>query len=316
MLPGYVQVPPDGRPVVLLRDHGVTGGYPVIACVHPDDVWIVGQTPPGATCASAATARSSRTGPRSSSTRQVVTHRSHSVRALDHVPNVSRCWREHAMRTFLGIGAMLIATVVPAAAFQGAALASPPGNSGGAELCQRGGFTSYARADGSRFASTGACVSHAAEGGTLVPLPDLRVRAVCSDGAGGSLFGAGSVACYFTVTNVGPGTATGDLRIEGSFRIATSVLGGVSVSSGGFSSGGICAVGYQEFAEITDRSVSGAFVCANSTLAPGATLDAGMSLTGIVEPGVPITAEASVDDFDTIMESNEANNTFTRIFFA
>jgi biotin-dependent carboxylase-like uncharacterized protein len=49
MLPGYVQLPPDGRPVVLLRDHGVTGGYPVIACVHPDDVWIVGQTPPGAT---------------------------------------------------------------------------------------------------------------------------------------------------------------------------------------------------------------------------------------------------------------------------
>lgn len=49
MLPGFVQVPPDGRPVVLLRDHGVTGGYPVIACVHPDDVWIVGQTPPGST---------------------------------------------------------------------------------------------------------------------------------------------------------------------------------------------------------------------------------------------------------------------------
>jgi biotin-dependent carboxylase-like uncharacterized protein len=44
---GAVQVPPDGNPVMLLADHPTTGGYPVIAVVHPDDVATVAQTPPG-----------------------------------------------------------------------------------------------------------------------------------------------------------------------------------------------------------------------------------------------------------------------------
>lgn len=35
---GAVQVPPDGCPVMMLADHPTTGGYPVIAVVHPDDV--------------------------------------------------------------------------------------------------------------------------------------------------------------------------------------------------------------------------------------------------------------------------------------
>lgn len=33
MVPGSIQVPPDGAPVVLLADHPTTGGYPVIATV-------------------------------------------------------------------------------------------------------------------------------------------------------------------------------------------------------------------------------------------------------------------------------------------
>lgn len=40
---GAIQVPPGGEPVVMLADHPTTGGYPVIAVVHPDDVAIVGQ---------------------------------------------------------------------------------------------------------------------------------------------------------------------------------------------------------------------------------------------------------------------------------
>jgi biotin-dependent carboxylase-like uncharacterized protein len=44
---GAVQVPPDSDPVMLLADHPTTGGYPVIAVVHPDDVATVAQTPPG-----------------------------------------------------------------------------------------------------------------------------------------------------------------------------------------------------------------------------------------------------------------------------
>ncbi|MFE9684882.1 biotin-dependent carboxyltransferase family protein [Streptomyces sp. NPDC002701] len=47
MVLGAVQVPPDGRPVVFLADHPTTGGYPVIAVVHPPDLPPTAQTPPG-----------------------------------------------------------------------------------------------------------------------------------------------------------------------------------------------------------------------------------------------------------------------------
>lgn len=40
---GAIQVPPDGRPVMMLADHPTTGGYPVLAVVHPDDVMVVAQ---------------------------------------------------------------------------------------------------------------------------------------------------------------------------------------------------------------------------------------------------------------------------------
>jgi allophanate hydrolase subunit 2 len=47
MVLGAVQVPPDGQPVVLLADHPVTGGYPVIGVVHPADVPRCAQVRPG-----------------------------------------------------------------------------------------------------------------------------------------------------------------------------------------------------------------------------------------------------------------------------
>ena len=49
MTGGCVQVPPNGEPVVFLADHAVTGGYPVIATVIPEDLDIAGQLPPGGT---------------------------------------------------------------------------------------------------------------------------------------------------------------------------------------------------------------------------------------------------------------------------
>ena len=48
MVAGSVQVPPNGEPVVFLRDHAVTGGYPVIATVVPEDLDAAAQLPPGA----------------------------------------------------------------------------------------------------------------------------------------------------------------------------------------------------------------------------------------------------------------------------
>lgn len=47
MVRGALQVPPQGRPVLLLADHPVTGGYPVIAVVVDEDVDRAGQVRPG-----------------------------------------------------------------------------------------------------------------------------------------------------------------------------------------------------------------------------------------------------------------------------
>jgi biotin-dependent carboxylase-like uncharacterized protein len=44
---GAVQVPPDGQPLVFLSDHPTTGGYPVVAVVHSDDLWQCAQLRPG-----------------------------------------------------------------------------------------------------------------------------------------------------------------------------------------------------------------------------------------------------------------------------
>ncbi len=47
LVPGAIQVPPDGRPILLLADHPTTGGYPVIAVVHSEDIALVAQLRPG-----------------------------------------------------------------------------------------------------------------------------------------------------------------------------------------------------------------------------------------------------------------------------
>jgi biotin-dependent carboxylase-like uncharacterized protein len=49
VLAGAVQVPRGGAPIVLLADHGTTGGYPVIATVIAADLGKVAQTMPGET---------------------------------------------------------------------------------------------------------------------------------------------------------------------------------------------------------------------------------------------------------------------------
>jgi biotin-dependent carboxylase-like uncharacterized protein len=46
-LPGALQVPPDGRPILLGPDAPVTGGYPVIAVVRDDDLDAAAQVRPG-----------------------------------------------------------------------------------------------------------------------------------------------------------------------------------------------------------------------------------------------------------------------------
>ena len=47
MLPGFVQLPPDGQPIVLGPDCGVTGGYPVVAVVVDGHLDRLAQLAPG-----------------------------------------------------------------------------------------------------------------------------------------------------------------------------------------------------------------------------------------------------------------------------
>ncbi|WP_410216356.1 5-oxoprolinase/urea amidolyase family protein [Paracoccus sp. (in: a-proteobacteria)] len=45
---GAIQIPHSGQPVLFLADHPLTGGYPVIATLHPQALDLAGQLPPGA----------------------------------------------------------------------------------------------------------------------------------------------------------------------------------------------------------------------------------------------------------------------------
>jgi biotin-dependent carboxylase-like uncharacterized protein len=48
-VPGSLQVPPSGRPILFHADHPTTGGYPVIAVVDEDDLDVAAQLRPGQT---------------------------------------------------------------------------------------------------------------------------------------------------------------------------------------------------------------------------------------------------------------------------
>jgi biotin-dependent carboxylase-like uncharacterized protein len=47
LVTGALQVPPNGLPILLGPDHPTTGGYPVIAVVCSEDLWLAGQLRPG-----------------------------------------------------------------------------------------------------------------------------------------------------------------------------------------------------------------------------------------------------------------------------
>ncbi|MEL6989257.1 MAG: hypothetical protein AAGK97_15710, partial [Bacteroidota bacterium] len=47
VIPGCIQLPPDGLPIILMKDAQTTGGYPRIAVVDTDDLNILAQKKPG-----------------------------------------------------------------------------------------------------------------------------------------------------------------------------------------------------------------------------------------------------------------------------
>jgi biotin-dependent carboxylase-like uncharacterized protein len=46
LLPGAVQVPKDGKPIIIMRDAQTTGGYPKIAVITTPDISVLGQAKP------------------------------------------------------------------------------------------------------------------------------------------------------------------------------------------------------------------------------------------------------------------------------
>lgn len=50
LVSGAIQVPSDGRPILLLADHPTTGGYPVMAVVSAEDLRVAAQLRPGQEC--------------------------------------------------------------------------------------------------------------------------------------------------------------------------------------------------------------------------------------------------------------------------
>ena len=64
---------------------------------------------------------------------------------------------------------VLITSLVLLGALSSSAVAAPGGNSANAKLCQKAGWTDLQRSDGTTFTNQGACVSYAAQGGTLEP---------------------------------------------------------------------------------------------------------------------------------------------------
>ena len=88
--------------------------------------------------------------------------------------------RYSSMRRLLRPLLVLVALVVATLGMTGTAAAAPTGgNAPAAKACQKGGYTSLARAESPTvaFTSSEECTAYAAKGGTLVPLQTVNLDA-------------------------------------------------------------------------------------------------------------------------------------------
>jgi len=107
---------------------------------------------------------------------------------------MKRSWKSRvgvlALTATMGVGLVGLASPAGAA-----------GNSDNAKACQKGGFVNQATTSGARFKNAGECTSYAANGGTLVPLPDLVPEFRCTDDGH-------QLQCNGTVRNIGAAPTT------------------------------------------------------------------------------------------------------------
>ena len=47
VIPGIIQIPASGNPIILMRDCQTIGGYPRIGIVEEEDLWRLGQVKAG-----------------------------------------------------------------------------------------------------------------------------------------------------------------------------------------------------------------------------------------------------------------------------
>jgi hypothetical protein len=115
----------------------------------------------------------------------------------------------------------------------GGAQAANGGNSDNAKACQNGGWQQLVRADGSEFKNQGACVSYAAQGGTLKPkqTPQQQWTATCLAGTGSPDFSSPNVwDCGGLTVQSSPGTVE---ALNAICTAAGGTPGGIRPGQGG-----------------------------------------------------------------------------------
>jgi len=183
------------------------------------------------------------------------------------------------------------------------------GNSDAAHACQQGKWQYIVRSDGTPFKNQGDCVSYAAQGGTLVPLPDLQLSVSCTGSAT-------AVDCVFHVKNAGVAPATGLIGVDaalqfaqnGDAAIAVAVAVGVPDCTGPGNDASV------SFPSPPPLSVIAHSVC-DGTIPPGATADVlEMEIAASSVGPTSFAVTAAVDPTNVIHEAFENNNTYSATF--
>ena len=180
---------------------------------------------------------------------------------------MKRSWKSRvgvlALTATMGVGLVGLASPAGAA-----------GNSDNAKACQKGGFVNQATTSGARFKNAGECTSYAANGGTLVPLPDLVPEVTCTDDGH-------QLRCTFNVRNIGaaPTTTSPFVTVVDFSSTTTHTIITISVNPG--------------------------------ALAPG---QSGSDRFTITFTAVQGTLTATADPDNVVVEGNESNNVFSRSF--
>jgi hypothetical protein len=213
----------------------------------------------------------------------------------------------------LTIGRMSLALLATAVVCLGqTAVASAQGNSGNAKRCHQGGWRTLARSDGSTFADEGACVSYAAEGGTLVPrLPDLVPVPNCTSSTT-------SAGCSVEVKNIGNAPAVGQIELQEALTMTADNVAGISGITLESSTSQCDSETHHKTLQLANPVITADFsvTCNNITIQPGATAPtAELDLHLLARmSGSPGTVAVTAAVVTPIHESNTKNNTFSQTF--